>query len=70
MKTTKISLKTIQGRLTRNEMRDIMAGSDGIACAKKDEECPSPFGQYDGCCGTCNTANARPGQKFYCIDAA
>jgi len=36
MKTVKMSLATIQGKLSRAEMKNIMAGSGGVAdCATK-----------------------------------
>ncbi len=35
MKTTKMSLANIQGKLSRSEMKKIMAGS-GVTCGMKD----------------------------------
>jgi hypothetical protein len=56
MKTAKMSLANVQGKLTRMEMKNIMAGvddgdSDGEpgACVKDGEECP-----WTGrCCNEC-----------------
>lgn len=61
-------------RLSRTEMRLIAGGDQTISdtfgdgrCAKKEEQCPAPFEHYDGCCNSCDTRNARPGQTvFYC----
>ena len=33
MKTLKMSLENIQGKMSRNEMRNIMAGSGGFICS-------------------------------------
>ncbi len=35
MKTTKMTLASIQGKLSRTEMKNIMAGS-GVSCSTKD----------------------------------
>lgn len=45
----KLSLSNVIGKLTRNEMRYVMAGSGAIGCeskCKEDSECP---GKYQGC---------------------
>lgn len=46
MKTTKMSLANIQGKLSRTEMKNVMAGSGTVACTK-DSDCANL------CCGTC-----------------
>jgi hypothetical protein len=55
MKTTKMSLATIQGKLSRAEMKKIMAGSGGSSgdicnCNSKDD-CGSGESCYNGCTG-------------------
>ncbi len=49
MKNVKMSLANIQGKLSRKEMKDIMAGSGGgsggDACATK--KCKQPTGSSD-----------------------
>ena len=39
MKTTKMSLASIQGKLSRSEMKNIMAGSGGGGCCGSDRDC-------------------------------
>lgn len=46
MKAKKMSLANMQGRLSRSEMKNIMAGSDGTGCYK----CCYPNG---GLCSEC-----------------
>ena len=59
METKKMSLATVAGKLSRAEMKNVMAGAvalevDGdFKCAPNGEACPSPDGPIDGCCGTC-----------------
>ncbi len=65
MKTVKMSLANIQGKLSRNEMKQIMAGSSGYNCAPKGAECPAPGATYDGCCSSCNNIYS-PSGKTYC----
>jgi hypothetical protein len=55
METKKMSLANIQGKLSRGEMKKIMAGSGDFACAPNGADCPSPNGVPDGCCGTCKS---------------
>lgn len=47
MKTKKMSLANIQGKLSRAEMKNIMAGSD--ACIKDGEACA----MFKNCCNEC-----------------
>jgi hypothetical protein len=59
MKTTKMSLANIQGKLSRAEMKNIMAGSGGKCgdlCFTADD-CP------DSSCGQCNSHN---GGSYVC----
>ena len=58
MQTKKMSLSNIQGKLSRAEMKNIMAGSTGFACAPNGYACPNQYGTPDGCCGTCKKSNA------------
>ncbi len=57
METTKISLAKIQGKLSRSEMKNIMAGSGG-GCANPQQtiSCSvySNGGTYSGSCGYYN----------------
>lgn len=48
-----MTLTNIIGKLSRAEMRNIMAGSVG-ACATKGQKCPAPGATYDGCCASCD----------------
>jgi hypothetical protein len=60
MKTTKMSLVNIQGKLSRAEMKNIMAGSGGDNCPTNcTSACSS--GSNCRCCGT--------GSNAYCVDA-
>ncbi len=47
MKTQKMSLANIQGKLSRAEMKNIMAGS-GSGCILTFYVCPDPI--FDRCC--------------------
>lgn len=64
MKTTKMSLASIQGKLSRTEMKNIMAGSGG------DGTCGA--GCNLSCVLTCNgstvngTCSTSPAGKCYC----
>jgi hypothetical protein len=53
METKKMSLAAIKGKLSRAEMKNIMAGSgsDG-ECVKKGESCP----YFAKCCNECNAS--------------
>ncbi len=48
MKTTKMSLANIQGKLSRAEMKNIMAGS-GESCGRTGDKCYNS----DDCCYHC-----------------
>ncbi|MGF2413632.1 MAG: hypothetical protein ACQUYJ_14975, partial [Ferruginibacter sp.] len=52
METKKMSLANMQGKMSRTEMKNIMAGS-GSACAPNGQSCPDKYGTPDGCCGKC-----------------
>jgi len=61
MKTTKMSLATIQGKLSRAETKNIMAGSGGETCnCNSSDTCPTATpccvscsgGSYAGVCHT------------------
>lgn len=47
MKTLKMSLENIQGKMSRNEMRDIMAGATGGCCVKSVSKVHGTY--YWGC---------------------
>ena len=49
MKTKKMSLANIQGKLSRTEMKNIMAGSGGASCVQDGSSCPF----WAGCCNEC-----------------
>jgi hypothetical protein len=51
MKTTKMSLATIQGKLSRVEMKKIMAGSGESDCGTQ-------------CSGTCSLGNGNYGKCY------
>lgn len=53
METKKMSLASINGKLSRTEMKNIMAGSSS-GCAAKGIKCPAPGATYDGCCASCD----------------
>lgn len=69
MNTTKMSLANIQGKLTRAEMKNIMAGS-GYVCACNNSSMstvvcnPRGFGGYASC--TLYTASLCPGYSVTC----
>lgn len=47
MKLLKMSLENIQGKMSRNEMRNIMAGSGGTNCnsiCRSNTDCRGDFG--------------------------
>ena len=52
METKKMSLANITGKLSRGEMKNIMAGTT-TTCAPDGQSCPNAGGNPDGCCGTC-----------------
>ena len=61
MQTKKMSLANIQGKLNRNEMKNIMAGSGDARCGS-------------GCSGACTVSDGHSGNchptssgKCYCI---
>ncbi|MEO7048606.1 MAG: hypothetical protein ABI091_25120 [Ferruginibacter sp.] len=52
MKTNKMSLANIQGKLSRAEMKNIMAGSEGgTSCS---EECPDGLQSCSSSTGVCS----------------
>jgi len=55
MQTTKMSLANIKGKLSRTEMKNIMAGSGGSSCIADGQACE----WFTNCCNVC-AAN------FYC----
>jgi hypothetical protein len=61
MKTTKMSLANIQGKLSRTEMKIIMAGSGG-ACVK----CGDPCRYGDKCCPGGSCMERGPEQGSFC----
>ena len=70
MKTQKMSLANMQGKLSRAEMKNIMAGSDGVsgfedefACVAKEGKCNAKLkccAPYD-CLGDCPATGATCG---------
>jgi hypothetical protein len=58
METRKMSLANVQGKLSRAEMKNIMAGDGDGTCAKDGEDCPV-FGE---CCNECK-ASFKCGKK-------
>ncbi|PIF34326.1 hypothetical protein CLU81_4965 [Flavobacterium sp. 9] len=56
MKTQKMSLSNIQGRLTRSELKTIMAGS-GVYDGPKSVKCCN---QSTGRCGDCASSTGIP----------
>jgi hypothetical protein len=59
MKTTKMSLANMQGKLSRIEMKKIMAGSGTGKCGSN---CGGDFGATcdDPACPKCNSKNGGP----------
>ncbi len=63
MKRTKMSLANIQGKLSRTEMKNIMAGSGGIG--KCGDNCTDPARDcLDNSCKRCVSKNSGP---YICI---
>lgn len=65
MKRMKMSLATIEGKLSRTEMKNIMAGSGGAGtCGTKcDQTCKGADGTTcAGVEGTCNKTSSSPCQ--------
>ena len=58
-KLEKMSLATIAGKLTRKEMKNIMAGS-GTACGS----CSSAYDCSSKCGDACQTSNAGAGASY------
>lgn len=58
MKTVKMSLANIQGKLSRTEMKKIMAGSGSETCVSDGESCPV----WCCCCNEC-LATFKCGKK-------
>jgi hypothetical protein len=65
MQTKKMSLAAIQGKLSRNEMKQIMAGSGGGAICKWFGTCTvySNGTTYSGTCGVYTHSGAHPGSS-------
>lgn len=67
MQTKKMSLANIQGKLSRTEMKKIMAGSTGTICARQGTPCGDggtcmagddyDGGSDQGCCCTDDKGN-------------
>ena len=55
MKTKKMSLANIQGKLSRTEMKNIMAGSGGDSC---------PTDCNSNCIGTCRCHGYNSGYAY------
>ena len=54
MQTKKMSLANIKGKLSRTEMKNIMAAGSDTSCGTKGQVCPAPGAKYDGCCTSCD----------------
>jgi hypothetical protein len=70
MKTTKMSLATIQGKLSRAEMKKIMAGSGGAFCKNKSCSGQDPLlGSYSGTCSSLpfpqSGCGCKSGAQYY-----
>jgi hypothetical protein len=50
MERKKMSLADIKGKLSRDEMKNIMAGNDVAGCTPDGQSCPWFFGR---CCNEC-----------------
>ena len=61
MQTQKMSLANIKGKLSRAEMKNIMAGSGAAGC---NSSCNNTCTQSDGRSGTCHANSAA---KCFCV---
>ena len=66
MNTTKMSLANIQGKLSRTEMKNIMAGSgSGGGCKADGEFCDGAANQCCNKCGIITSGPDRGKEKCY-----
>ncbi len=68
MQTQKMSLANIKGKLSRTEMKNIMAGDGGNAAC--DSSCSGPCTLTSGAGGNCHKpTSGKNADKCFCVSA-